>query len=107
MDDAVRHFRARNVDLHDVGNEVHGGLHLRAGYGKTGGYQRGLENFSAAFEKVFDEFLADEDAFCLFLEGFRDRLRQAAGTYQATEARATESLNRIATQLGTADGPRP
>jgi hypothetical protein len=99
VDAAIGHFKARCAELHDVADELHTGRQLSGGYGKTGGYQQGLRNFRSAFEKVLDDFVADEDTFCTFLEGFRDRLRQSAGTYQATELMNTEAMGRIGDRL--------
>ncbi|GAB3745503.1 hypothetical protein GCM10027598_82240 [Amycolatopsis oliviviridis] len=105
VETAAGHFKARNAELHDVVHEASGRC-LDGGYGKTGGYQRGLANFGEMFVKIFNEFLVDEDAFCSFLDGFGVRLRQAAGSYQKTELRATDSMNQIAAKLDTLEGPK-
>ncbi|NGY62469.1 hypothetical protein G7043_26455 [Lentzea sp. NEAU-D13] len=99
VDGAVAHFNARRAELHEIANEMHTGRQLSDGYGKTGGYQQGLQNFGVAFEQVLEEFIKDEDKFCAFLEGFRDRLRQSAGTYQETELANTQSMNLIGSKL--------
>lgn len=104
VDGAVAHFNARRAELHEIANEMHTGRQLSGGYGKTGGYQQGLQNFGVAFEQVLEEFIKDEDKFCAFLEGFRDRLRQSAGTYQETELANTQSMNLIGSKLDQGKG---
>lgn len=104
VDSAAAHFKARTAELYDIATEIRGGSRLGGGYGETGAYQQGLLNFCWKFEKVLDEFLTDETAFWMFLEGFSDRIRQSAGTYRRSELVNTESVNRIAEQLDSGGG---
>jgi hypothetical protein len=99
VDAAVEHFADRGSELNEIAFEIRGDGKLCGGYGETGAYQQGLLKFHHKFETVLHEFIADETAFWMFLQGFHDRIQQSARTYRTTELENVKTLNQLAKQI--------
>jgi hypothetical protein len=107
--EVLRQAAALLVEARDFFNDKLGGLReivadaadkpFSGGHGKTGAYQGQLDDFNAAFNKVFGEFVEDEAKFVRFLEQVHVRMTDTANLYDQTEAQNAQRLTAIANEL--------
>lgn len=100
VDEACTHFEAQRKSLQYV--EID--RDLDGGHGKTGAYRAELLTFKNTFNDVLAQTLDDERKFVAFLEGFRDRVNQAAGLHETNELRSEAVFTRISGLLDQSGG---